>query len=173
MEFKQAIPVDFFEIRNFYWQLIDEMKDEADVIGWKKGIYPEDAFLLDSLTKGNLYTLREDGRLMGAVIVNSEYNEGYLGISWTMNHRDEEILVPHALAITPKEQGRGVGKILIRAVINLAKERNQKAVRLDILGGNTAAQRLYESVGFRFVEGKDMYYPDTGWARYEMYELEL
>ena len=171
--FTQASLTDFERIRNFYWQLIEEMQDEADVIGWKKGIYPEDSFLRDSLARGNLYVLQEEERLIGAVIVNSEYNEGYEGISWSREWKDEEILVPHALAITPGEQGKGIGKILINDVIALARKKNKKAVRLDILGGNIAAARLYESVGFNFVEAKNMYYPDTGWARYEMYELNL
>lgn len=46
-------------------------------------------------------------------------------------------------------------------------------MRLDILGGNTAAERLYRSMGFRFVAAKDMFYEDTGRAEFLMYELML
>ena len=53
----------FERIKNFYWALIDEMQDQNDVIGWKKGIYPTDEFLRESLLRGELFTLEESGQL--------------------------------------------------------------------------------------------------------------
>ena len=38
MLFEKAKPEDFFRIKQFYWNLIDEMYDQNDKIGWKKGI---------------------------------------------------------------------------------------------------------------------------------------
>ncbi len=49
----------------------------------------------------------------------------------------------------------------------------QKAVRLDILGTNSVAESLYTSCGFQFVQQKIMFYEDTGWTEYKMYELNL
>lgn len=77
------------------------MKDQNDKIGWKKGVYPADEFLRESLA------------------------------------------------------------------------RRKKAVRLDILGTNTAAERLYTKCGFRFVEAKTMFYEDIGWTECKMFELGL
>ena len=34
----------------------------------------------------------------------------------------------------------------------------EKAVRLDILGTNAIAERLYTKCGFQFVEAKNMFY---------------
>lgn len=42
-----------------------------------------------------------------------------------------------------------------------------RTVRLDILGTNNAAERLYTRCGFRFVQAKQMYYDDTGWTEYK------
>ena len=53
------------------------------------------------------------------------------------------------------------------------KNGKEKKVRLDILGTNTAAERLYTGCGFRFVQAKDMFYEDTGWTEYKMYERVL
>ena len=39
MIFQKAYINDFDRIKNFYWDLIDEIQDQNDVIGWKKGIY--------------------------------------------------------------------------------------------------------------------------------------
>ena len=128
MLFKKVNLEDFYRIRQFYWDLIDEMSDQNDKIGWKKGIYPTDSFLQESLERGELF-------------------------------------VPHALAVSPSRQGKGIGK--------LAKAEKKKAVRLDILGTNTAAERLYKGCGFHFVQAKDMFYEDTGWTEYKMYERVL
>ena len=52
------------------------MQDQNDVIGWKKGIYPTDEFLRESLLRGELFTLEEDGQLYACTILNSDSNEG-------------------------------------------------------------------------------------------------
>jgi GNAT superfamily N-acetyltransferase len=133
MLFKKVNLEDFYGIRQFYWDLIDEMSDQNDKIGWKKGIYPTDSFLQESLERGELF-------------------------------------VPHALAVSPSGQGKGIGRYFMGEILKLAKAEKKKAVRLDILGTNTAAERLYKGCGFHFVQAKDMFYEDTGWTEYKMYE---
>ena len=60
----QKVKIEEFEnIKQFYWNLIDEMKDENDKIGWKKGIYPTDEFLIESLRKQQLFTLKEGNEI--------------------------------------------------------------------------------------------------------------
>ena len=173
MIFQKAKTRDFTLIRNFYWNLIDVMSDQNDKIGWKKGIYPADSFLQDSLSKGELFTLKKDGQLCACVILNSDCNEGYADVSWSLDCRREEILIPHALGVSPDQQGSGVGKQIVEEILKFARSENKKAVRLDILGTNEAAERLYTKCGFRFVQAKQMFYEDTGWTEYKMYELNL
>lgn len=76
MIFQKAHINDFERIKSFYWDLIDGMQDQNDVIGWKKGIYPTDEFLRESLLRGELFTLEEDGQLYACTILNSDSNEG-------------------------------------------------------------------------------------------------
>lgn len=45
MEFQKAAAGDFLRVRQFYW-------DQNDTIGWKKGVYPADDFLRESLERG-------------------------------------------------------------------------------------------------------------------------
>ena len=171
MLFQKAVPGDFAAVQGFYWHLIDAMPQST--IGWKKGVYPTDEFLLKSLARGELYTLSDGETLCGCVILSGECNEGYAGVPWTRELVPEEILVPHALAVDPAMQGRGCGKTLVREMLALARRKGKKAVRLDILSGNDAAERLYTGAGFRFVQAKPMYYEDTGWTEYKMFELDL
>lgn len=173
MRFAPAKPEQFAQIRAFYWHLIDVMQAQIDQIGWKKGIYPADAFLRDSLARGELFTLTEQERLLACVILNSACNDGYAGVPWTLDCRPEEVLIPHALAVAPEAQGRGTGRRLVQEIILHAQKTGRKAVRLDILGTNQAAARLYTGCGFRFVQAKPMFYEDTGWTEYKMYERGL
>lgn len=43
----------------------------------------------------------------------------------------------------------------------------------DVLGACRSAERLYRKCGFQFVEAKNMYYEDTGWTEYKLFELNL
>lgn len=170
----QVEPVESFrEVRDFYWQLIDDMAAVNDRIGWKKGVYPSDNFLRESLEKGELYSLREEGHIFGAVILNSASNEGYKGLPWSGKLDARDILVPHALAVSPEMQNRGIGRQLMGHVMEEARKKEKKAIRLDILGTNGQAEALYRSAGFSFVAARKMYYPDTGWTEYKMFERNL
>lgn len=171
--FQKSNNSEFTLIKDFYWNLIDSMSEQNDKIGWKKGIYPTDCFLQDSLSNGELFTLKKNGQLYGCVILNSNCNEGYTNVTWSLDCKAEEILIPHTLAVSPKQQGNGIGKKLVEEILKYAKSEHKKAVRLDILGTNIAAERLYTKCGFRFVQAKTMFYEDTGWTEYKMFEQNL
>lgn len=173
MIFQKAHSNDFERIKSFYWDLIDEMQDQNDVIGWKKGIYPTDEFLQESLLRGELFTLEEDGQLYACTVLNSESNEGYAGTPWSLNCRDDEVLIPHALGVRPAQQGKGVGQRVVEEILQYARVNGKKAVRLDILGQNAVAEKLYTKCGIQFVQAKTMFYEDTGWTEFKMYEFNL
>lgn len=173
MIFIQAREDEFEAVRGFYWAMIDTMCEQFDRIGWKKGVYTTDEVLRGSLQCGELFTLREDGVICACVILNSRGNDGYAGVPWTVCCPDEDVLIPHALAVAPERQGQDVGRALVEEILALARRAHKKAVRLDILGTNTAAERLYTRCGFRFVQAKPMFYEDTGWTEYWLYEYIL
>ena len=109
MQFQQAKSSEFEKIKAFYWELIDLMSDQNDRIGWKKGIYPDNSFLTDSLADGELYTLTDRNELCACVILNSRCNEGYFGVPWSIDCGESDVLIPHALAVSPHHQGREIG----------------------------------------------------------------
>lgn len=173
MTLRRAGEAEFEAVRSFYWALIDQMADRTDTVGWKKGVYPSDAFLAESLRNGELYVFDRDGGYAACVILNSSWNSGYEGTAWGTDCAPEEILVPHALGVLPDLHGQGIGTLMVKEIIRLAEEGGKKTVRLDILKGNTAAERLYAKTGFRPVQTKTMYYPDTGWTEFTLYERIL
>lgn len=162
MKFEKAKAEDHSPIKNFYWKLIDEMQSENDKIGWKKGIYPSDDYLMHSLANGELYKLTNDDKMYACVILNSVSNEGYNGVQWSIDCKENEVLIPRALAVAPSEQGQGIGTQLVNEIIRFARSEAKKAIRLDILGTNMSAEKLYMKCGFRFVEAGQLFYEDTG-----------
>ncbi|WP_432195333.1 N-acetyltransferase family protein [Streptomyces sp. bgisy027] len=56
------------------------------------------------------------------------------------------------LAVCDEARGHGVGRALIRAVVEEARRRGARRLTLRVLGHNTPARKLYESEGF-VVEG--------------------
>ena len=176
MKFQKACELDFPMIQRFYWDVIDDIHRKNvnnENLGWEKGVYPSDDFIQSSLTKGELYTLPERDALYACVILNSEHNAGYDSCAWSVACDSSEVLTPHALAVNPELQGKGIGKIVVENILNIARARHKKAVRLDVLGASKTAERLYTSCGFQFIEAKEMFYEDTGWTEYKMFELNL
>ncbi len=173
MTFQKGKAEDFEKIKSFYWNVIDAMKDKDFSIGWKKGIYPDDDYIRESLEKGELYTLKDEEKLCACVIVNCSFNEEYEGLPWRKTLKKGEFFVPHALAVAGDMQGKGIGKEVVGQIIGLAHANNKKAVRLDIVSTNKIAEKLYKSFGFEFVSENDIYYVDTGHVKYKMYELNF
>ena len=71
------------------------------------------------------------------------------------------------LYVVPKHRGQGLGRALMEAAIDLARERGADYMDLGTAETDTAARALYESLGFSNREGK----PDGPVNYY--YEREL
>ena len=56
------------------------------------------------------------------------------------------------LVVAEEARGHGVARALLRAVVEEARRRGARRIRLGVLGHNAPARRLYESEGFA-VEG--------------------
>jgi ribosomal protein S18 acetylase RimI-like enzyme len=76
-----------------------------------------------------------------------------------------------ALAVAPGAQGRGVGRALLRAVIDRAAARGMARLMLCTQPEMFAAQHLYEAAGFRRDPERD-WYPVPGFLLLA-YGLEL
>lgn len=173
MNLRHAGTGEYKSVREFYWETIDLLQGRSDTVAWKKGIYPSDEFLKESIGRGELYVLEHDGAISASVILNSAPNDGYAGLPWSVECASDEVLIPHALAVHPVLHKKGLGGIVVKDVIEIAESLGKKTVRLDILEGNAAAERLYTGAGFQYVGAKNMYYEDTGWREFRMYELIL
>jgi len=172
-EIRQAKPGEYELVRDFYYKMIDMVEDAEYHPGWIKNVYPEDAYLEESVENGTMYLGWADGQLAGPMIMNHAYNEGYNKITWGVDAKPEEITVFHILAILPTFGGQGYGDAMVQFVIDHGRKTGQKAIRLDVLDYNVPAERLYIKKGFQLRGEQDMYYEDTGWTGFRLYEYLL
>lgn len=170
LNIKVAKEEDFIRVRDFYYSLIDAMKDAEYKPGWKKDIYPTREFLIKSIESNELYIAQIDNDTVACMVVNHEYNDGYKNVKWTVNVDTSELFVIHALGVHPKYSGEGIAKQMVQKVIEEAEKNNIKTIRLDVLGGNLPAEKLYTKMGFAYCDTVKMFYEDTGWTDYELYE---
>ena len=59
----------------------------------------------------------------------------------------------------PEEQGRGHGRRLLRALLQLARGRGAQRVFLEVRPSNPAAIALYHAEGFNEIGRRPRYYP--------------
>jgi ribosomal-protein-alanine N-acetyltransferase len=62
------------------------------------------------------------------------------------------------VGVLPHARRRGVGRILVRALIDEARRRRADEVLLEVRVDNDAAQKLYESEGFSAIGTRKGYY---------------
>ena len=105
--------------------------------------------------------------------MNHECNEGYAGAPWSLEASGEDVAVIHALGVLPAFSGHGIAKEMARKAISVAKGRGVRTVRLDVLKGNLPAEKAYLGAGFRRVGELRMFYEDTGWTDFALFEYLL
>jgi len=67
-----------------------------------------------------------------------------------------------SLAVAPVRRGRGIGRLLLGALLERHRRAGATVAFLEVRPGNTEARRLYASLGFREVGRRRGYYVDTG-----------
>jgi GNAT superfamily N-acetyltransferase len=95
--------------------------------------------------------------------------EAYHGV-W--RDPQDPVLAPQApwilecLAVVPEQRGKGVGKQLVRTLLDEGRRRGHSHAGISVTDGNIAAQRAYEASGFRMymaygADYFDGYYPGS------------
>ena len=107
MEIRKAEPDQFQEIRAFYHSVIDGIAESScRSVGWKKDIYPNPTFLMDSIENGELYVGTDVGEIIASMVANHCCNDSYWEFNWPTEAEDDEVTVIHALCVHPSQIGR-------------------------------------------------------------------
>ncbi len=112
-----------------------------DAATWSFDVTPSPRSSMPSSIEGMLVA-EDGGEIVGYVAVGRA----------TRLESNRHVADIRGLAVAPDHQGRGLGRALVHAALDAARERGARKVMLRVLGPNTAARALYESCGF-VVEG--------------------
>ena len=145
MELIRATENELDELISFYRHVADYM-EESGLEQWHWGRYPGEALLRGYLSEGNLFYLREDGKISAAVVMTVGQEPEYRDLPWTCGIRPG---VFHSLAVHPSLQGAGLGGIVLDDVQQFLRRSGCDCVRCDTSEKNVRAQHLYEKLGFR------------------------
>lgn len=93
--------------------------------------------------------------------IGLEDAEGRLiGMAGSWYQLDEAHVV--TVAVHPEVRGRGYGRLLLHALVDLAIQYEMNVATLEVRPSNEAARGLYRVYGFHEVGRRKAYYPDTG-----------
>ena len=69
---------------------------------------------------------------------------------------DEGYEVPFlGVAISPRKRGKGAGKLLIRFLHDVARNKKAQIIRLKVYKNNEVAIKMYKSLGYKFDDWND------------------
>lgn len=164
---------EYQAVRAFYYSLIDAVEGKERYFKWQKEVYPASKDIKAAIEARTLFIGLFGNRIAASMVVNHSCNEEYRDAAWPEPLSREEFSVIHMLGVHSDFAGMGFGREMVRHAIRLAGENGSKAVRLDVLKGNVPAHRLYEGIGFRYVDSLKLYYENTGRTDFDFYEYRL
>lgn len=144
MEFRPARQEDIDSICELVAAAIAHMQ-EQNIFQWDKN-YPIREDFLEDLRNNTLFVGLVEGEIVVIFTVNQicepEYDDG----DW--QYPEEEYRIVHRLCVSPKFQGRGVGRRTLRHIEEELRGQKIGAVRLDTFTGNPKALALYTGSGY-------------------------
>jgi len=173
MIIEQATLADIDEVATLYDAVIDHLNGGVNYPGWQKGLYPTRATAETAAANGTLFVAREDGAIIGSVVLSHRPEEAYDEARWGIDASYDDIIVIHTLCVRPNTLKQGIARRLMEFARQHASEHTMKSIRLDVFEGNAPAIALYEKCGYRCVGTVDLRLNFPGLKWYRLYELIL
>jgi GNAT superfamily N-acetyltransferase len=95
--------------------------------------------LIEDRALGRILTARLDGELVGVAVIS---------FLWTLEHGGAAAWLDEVY-VEPARRRDGIGRKLVEAAMQVARDSGCIALDLEVDAGHEAAERLYERMGFR------------------------
>ena len=95
--------------------------------------------LIEDHALGRILAARLEGELVGVAVIS---------FLWTLEHGGPTAWLDEVY-VEPSRRGGGIGRQLVEAALQVARDRGCIALDLEVDAGHEAADRLYERMGFR------------------------
>ena len=142
MEFRLADRKDLPQLKAVYKEIINHM-DRQNICIWDE-IYPCE-FFCDDIENNRLYVLTENGDIVSAFAL-CESNAGETHVKW--KRKGDRALYIDRFGVNVNYLRKGIGSVMLKKAIELAKEKGAGYLRLFVVDENVPAIKLYEKCGF-------------------------
>lgn len=146
---RAASAQDIPAIADIYEEIHTAGESGKTSTGWIRTVYPTRRTAEDALERGDLFAAEEDGRVVGAAIINRRQVDVYHGAGWRFPARDGEVMVLHTLVISPAASGKGLGEQFVHFYEEYARAHGCRVLRMDTNALNSRARALYQRLGYR------------------------
>ena len=140
----------------FYDRIVFWLNERINYPKWVYGVYPSEGSVREMTNAGSQYICEEDGRIIGAFVLNTDPQGNYGRGNWKENLHEGSYMVLHALAIDPELYGMGLASEVIRFCAQKAGSEGYKALRVDVVPDNYPAKKLFEANGFIYAGDADL-----------------
>ena len=173
MQIRKGTETDIEEVAALYDAVNDYLESHTNYPGWRRGVYPTREDAAQGIAENNLFVAEAEGQIAGTFILRHRPEEAYALADWGNQLDYSEILVLYTFAVHPQFLHQGIGKKMLEFILSYAAEEKNQEVRLDVYENNMPAIRLYEQMGFRYVDTVDLGYGMYGLNRFRLYQRVL
>ena len=131
--------------------------------------YPNIEIFKKDIDNQNLYVYRKKSIVLGCIMLSLSKDEVYNNVKWLT--KDEKNLYVHRLAVDPKYQKKGIGKLLMDFAEEYGLNNGLKSVRLDTFSKNDRNNKFYRSRNY--IQLDDVYFPNQSEFPFHCYEKIL
>lgn len=124
---------------------------------WQIGLYPCIEDIKNHIKNKDLYISIIDSRIAGALA--------------TVNHGDYSSL--HLFAVHSDFRNQNLGGMMLNKLFEIAKERSNSKIVLDVVKGNLPAEKLYQKTGFKYIGEKTEFIERIGKVDLNIYEYSI
>jgi GNAT superfamily N-acetyltransferase len=135
LEIQTAQPADLAPIL----QLLRTQLEEHDVVLTAQALQRAAQGLIEDHALGRILTARLSGELVGVAVIS---------FLWTLEHGGPAAWLDEVY-VQPSRRGEGIGRKLVEAAMQVARDSGCIALDLEVDASHEAAERLYERMGFR------------------------
>lgn len=139
---------DISSVAGIYESIHTQEERGLAVIGWVRGVYPTARTAQAAFDRGDLFVMEDEGKIVGAAIINQAQCDGYETGAWRYPADDSEVMVLHTLVIAPEAAGRGCGRAFVRFYEEYALCHGCRFLRMDTNERNARARAMYSALGY-------------------------
>ena len=146
MHLRLATPADIPAIMQVIRRVVPLMRAIGN-LQWDDDYPNPEAFAKD-IAAAQLWVAELGLRIAGMAAVTTDQEPEYAHVGWDIT---TPAVVVHRLAVHPDLHGLGVAAALMQQAEAVAADRGIRELRVDTNSENSATQRLFPKLGYRFV----------------------